>query len=267
MPSEEDAMCQVVAFVDNKGGVGKTVSSICTAELLAESGSKVLLVDMDQQRNATKRFGAEEGDGVVTVFDVLASDEVDLSEAIEHCGTVDLMRGDVAMRKAEAVMAGMTAVESRLADALDALREKYDFIVIDSPPSLTVVGLNVLVTADWVVVAMELAQSSVDGWWQVRDLLKTVRSNRRLNPGVKVAGFLVTLYDVRCGSHRAFAETLPQLAEREGTRVFSTPIRRCVKAKDADDRRKSLFEYAPKCTTAQDYARFVRELREVCSNG
>lgn len=260
-------MCEVVAFVNNKGGVGKTVSSICTAELLAEAGKRVLLVDMDQQRNATKRFGAEEGDGVATVFDVLTSDEVEPSEAIERCGDVDLMRGDVAMRKAEAVMAGIAAAESRLADAIDSLRSQYDYVVIDSPPSLTVVGLNVLVAADWVVVAMEPAQSSVDGWWQVRDLVRTVRSNRRLNPGIGIAGFLVTLYDSRCGSHRAFAEALPKLAEREGAKVFASPIRRCVKAKDADDKRVSLFEYAPNCTTASDYRQFVGELMEVCSNG
>lgn len=260
-------MCEVIAFVNNKGGVAKTVSSVCAAELLAERGGRVLMVDMDQQRNATRRFGGDEGDGVATVFDVLASDEVDPREAIQKLGGIDLMRGDVAMRKAEAVMAGLPAAESRLADALDGLRGDYDFIVIDAPPSLTVVGLNVLVAADWVVVTMEPAQSSVDGWWQVKELVRTVSSNRRLNPSIKVAGFLVTLFDSRCGSHREFVEALPAFAEREGAAMFPSPIRRCVKVKDADDRRVSLFEYAPKCTAAEDYRSFVDDLMEVLNNG
>lgn len=252
---------RVVAIANQKGGVGKTTTALCLADALRARGRSVLLVDLDQQANATRAYGAR-SEGVATVYDVLMGEVGDARAAVQATARGDILAGDLLLSQAEAEMAGMTCRECLLADAMEGLVSggAYDYVLIDCSPTLGIVTTNALVAAGEVLVPVLVDGYSLDGLDKLMALVRAVRSNRRLNPGLRVAGLLVCQREARQSLTASFDEQLPEIARRLGARVLETKIRRCVKVREAQVTGAALREYAPLCTTAVDYDLLAEEV-------
>lgn len=252
---------RVIAVANQKGGVGKTTTTLCLAKALRRLGRGVLVVDLDQQANATRTYGAR-SEGRATTYDVLTRQVASVEQAIQTTKAGDIVPGDVALAQIEAEMSAMTCRESVLADAMEDVvgARTYDYVLIDCSPSLGIATTNALVAASEVIVPVLVDGYSVDGLDRLMGLVEDVRSNKRLNPSVGVSGLLVCQREPRQALTRALDEQLPGLAERYGTRVFSTSIRRCVKVREAQVADRVLQDYAPDCTTAVDYDALAAEV-------
>lgn len=252
-------MARKIAIINRKGGIGKTTTALCFSEGLTRKGKKVLLVDLDQQHNSTKQYGVQM-EGVATVYDVLTNSKVDVREAVQSTeGLGDIIAGDDWLVKAEEEMAPLDSREYMLKDALDEIDADYDFIIVDCPPSLGLIVKNVLVAVDEVIVPVMCDGYSVESYQALSAQIEAVRQNKRLNPDLEVAGILVTQYEPNQKISRSYDEQLPDIARRDGTKVFDSRIRRCVKTREAQVLGVSLYDYAADCTTAQDYLAFVDE--------
>lgn len=252
-------MGKIVAIMNRKGGVGKTTTALCLAGGLAARGARVLMVDLDQQHNATKQYGAAI-DGVTTVYDLLTDRSARAADGIQRTARGDIIAGDDLVNNVEAEMSGMLSRETMLADALAPVRGEYDWIVVDCPPALGIVAVNVLVAADRLIVPMLCDGFCMDSFAAVKRLVDQVTASPRLNPGLEISGMLITQYEPRQRLTRSFDEQLPALAEAAGTRVFGTRIRRCCKVREAQQLGVPLGEYAPGCTTDADYSAWVDEI-------
>ena len=251
-------MSTTIAVINRKGGVGKTTTALCLTDALRGRGLSVLLVDLDQQHNATKQYGAQI-EGKTTAFDLLTDAKADLADAVQSTANGDIIAGDDLINRAEAEMSGLTGRDFMLADALARIDAPYDYIVIDCSPSLGIVSTNALISADDVVVPMLADGYCVDSFDGLFEAIERIRSNPRLNPGLRISGMLLTMYTPQQRLTKAFDEKLPAYAEQCGTRVFDTRIRLCCKVKEAQQLATSLFDYAPDCTAAQDYKAFANE--------
>lgn len=259
---EEGAMMRTIAIMNRKGGVGKTTTALALADELRARGRRALLVDLDQQHNATTQYGAEM-EGRTTAYDLLTDPAADAADAVQETPSGPIVPGDDLMNHIETDMAPIVGREYMLADALARI-EGYDWCVIDCPPSLGVVALDVLVAADWVVVPVYADSYSVEGYRGLMELVERVQASPRLNPGLKVAGLLVTQHEPR---QRLSRRKVAELAEAGGARVFERGIRRCVRVKEAQDARVPLREYDPGCTAAEDYRAWTEELLGAMEGG
>lgn len=259
---------RTIAIANQKGGVGKTTTTLCLADSLRRLGRRTLVVDLDQQANATRTYGVVT-DGVATTYDILTGRVADAESAVVSTPSGDIIPGDIAMASVEVEMAGMTCRETVLADSMAGLVADgtYDYVLVDCSPSLGVVTTNALAFAREVIVPVLVDGYSLDGLGKLMRLVEAVRANRRLNPGLKVSGLLVCQREPRQRLTDAYDEQLPALAERYGTRVLGTSIRRCVRVREAQVRDELLSIYAPSCTTAADYDRLALEIEGMANGG
>ena len=223
---------KTIAICNHKGGVGKTAASMALAEGLNAKGYRTLLVDLDQQTNATRQAGAKIEDAVT---------------------------GDTLVADAEVEMSKLDTPLTMLADALEGVEGNYDYCVIDCPPSLGIVTRNAIVAADDVIVVVVPDTASVDGFGKVYQACEAIRKNKRLNPNVTIAGILINTYDARGRLERSLDEQLPEVAENADTKVFETRIRKCVSVRQAQSAHISLWDYDPECTAAEDFKAFIDE--------
>lgn len=251
-------MCKIIAIANRKGGVGKTTTALCFSAGLIAKGFSVLLVDLDQQHNSTRLYGAR-SEGVATVYDLLTCSGTSADECIQSTDVGDIIAGDDWMVQAEDRMARFDSREYILADSLKPIQNRYDFIVIDSPPSLGNVVKNILVAADEVIVPVLCDAYSDESFSSLKQQIDAVRDNPRLNPDLKIAGILVTQYEAGRTLAREYDRLLPNMAKECGTQVYATRIRRCEKVRQAQRQDIPLFDFAPTCSTSQDYRWFVDE--------
>lgn len=254
-------MGTTIAIINRKGGVSKTTTALCLAEQLRARGRKVLLVDLDQQHNGTMQYGALI-EGEATVYDLMTDENCSAEECVQSTKAGDIIAGDDLVNNLENDLASMVGRDTILADKLAPLKERYDNIVIDCPPGLGVVVVNILIAADKLMVPMFCDGFSIEGFNGLLKMISKVKSSPRLNPGLEIAGILVTQYEGRQKLSRVYDEQLPEVAEHFGTRVFDARIRRCAKVRQAQEARIPLYEYAPSCTAAEDYRAWVDELLE-----
>ena len=255
-------MGQTIAIINRKGGVSKTTTALALVEELRARGRKVLLVDLDQQHNGTVQYGAKIEDEA-TVFDLMTDPACTAIECVQRTEAGDIIAGDDLVNNLETEMASMIGRDTVLADKLLPLKDVYDEIVIDCPPGLGVVVVNILIAADKLIVPMFCDGFSIEGFNGLLKLVHEVKSSPRLNPGLEIAGILITQYEARQKLSRTYDEQMPEVAEHFGTRLFDARIRRCAKVKQAQDARVPLFEFAPSCTAAEDYRAWVDELVEI----
>lgn len=257
-------MTRTIAVANQKGGVGKTTTSLCLADGLSRRGRSVLLVDLDQQANASRTYKAQT-EGRPTTYDLLTGAVQDAREAIQSTALGDIVPGDILLSGAEAEMAAMPFRETRLADAFESVVSAgtYDYIIVDCSPSLGIVTTNALVLADEVLVPVLVDGYSVDGLEKLMRLVTFIRGNRRLEHEVRALGLLVCQREARQGLTAAFDRQLPQIAEHYGTQVLDTRIRRCVKVREAQAQNTLLHEYAPLCTTSIDYDCLAEEIDRI----
>lgn len=250
---------RTVAFVNHKGGVGKTACSLAFAEGLARKGHKVILADLDQQMNATQCAGYRDTDGMATVYDLLVG-AATAAQAVREAPFGAIIPGDVLLAEAEAELSRLDTPLLMLKDALESIEhDGYDYCIIDCPPSLGYVTRNAMVAADDLVVVVQPDEASITGFGRIWEAFEKTRANRHLNPGLTIAGVLLNGYDYnRRLSKRADAE-LPGFAAEFGTRLFNTRIRSCEALRQAQAQGQSVYDYAPECHAATDFGAFVDE--------
>ncbi|MCI9150511.1 MAG: ParA family protein [Lachnospiraceae bacterium] len=247
-----------VTFVvaNQKGGIGKTTTATTLAGILAKKG-KTLLIDVDPQGNSTCTYQAQVED-CATLYDVIVDSEMlPLASAVQHMPNGDIVASDPLLAKAEKLLDGDVEGLYRLKDAVEEL-EGYEYLVIDTAPSLSVILYNCLIAADQVVIPVTADAYSMQGLMQLHSTIKAVQ--RRQNPQLKIAGLLLVKYSGRSNLEKRVFTELGEMAERMGSRLFSTAIRECVKVKEAQTQKKLLPEYAPGCSSMQDYNAFAEEL-------
>lgn len=249
-------MSKIYVIANQKGGIGKTTTATNLAGILSKKG-KTLLIDADPQGNSSHTYEAKIED-VATLYDVIIdSEKLPIDEAIQKLPNGDIVASDPLLTKAEKLLDGDVEGFYRLKDALEALGD-YEYIVIDTAPSLNIILYNCLIAADEVIIPVTADAYAMQGIRQLYDTIMAVK--RRQNPALTIAGLLLVKYSGRSNLEKMSLEEIDAQAKEMGTRLFSTSIRECVKTKEAQEAKKLLIDYAPKCTTMQDYLAFADEL-------
>lgn len=247
-------MSKVYAIINQKGGVGKSTTAEALAAGLSVKGFKILSIDLDAQANLSYTAGART-DGA-TALGVLTG-EVDAAAAIQHTRDGDVIASSKTLAGADAFITD-TGKEYRLKDALEGVKETYDYIVIDTPPALGILTINALTACDSVIIPAQADIYSLQGIEQLAETMKPVK--KYCNPSLAVDGILLTRYSPRSVLSREVAELAGQLAAKLGTRLFKATIREAIAVKEAQISQQSLFSYAPKSKVTEDYTRFIAEL-------
>lgn len=247
-------MSKTIAIINQKGGVGKSTTAEALAAGLTLKGFSVLSIDLDAQGNMTYTAGAST-DGI-TALDVLTQKAAAL-DAVQHTGNGDIIPASKALAGADAFIAD-TGKEYRLKEAIEPIKGKYDYIIIDTPPALGILTVNALTACDSVVIPAQADIYSLHGIEQLAETMKPVK--KYCNHALKVEGILLTRYSPRSVLSRDVADLAGQLAERIGTKVFKTTIREAIAVKEAQISQQSLFQYAPKAKVTDDYTKFIEEL-------
>lgn len=242
---------QVVAVVNRRGGVGKTVTAHALGAGLKQKGKKVLYIDLDSQMNLTYDTGAENTEP--TAMEMLTR-QVSASETIAHTAQGDIIPASAELSTADIAITE-TGKEYRLKEAIDGL--KYDFIIIDTPPALGILTTNALTAADRVIIPAQAEIHSLQGIGLLKDTLDAVR--KYTNPKLKIDGILLTRYNSRAIISQDMRTDLEEMAKQMQTRVYDAPIRECTAIKEAQALQQDIFTYAPRSNAAKDYSMFITQ--------
>jgi len=240
-------MGRILAFVNQKGGVGKTTSAVNLAAALQKAGKKVLLCDFDPQANATSGLGVEKSTAAHSTYDIVIED-FPAADAVIHTKYCDVLASNVALSGAGVELVGVEKREYALKTALQPLREQYDYIFIDCPPSLELLTLNALCAADSILVPVQGEYFALEG---LSDLMNTVRIVRRsLNPKLALEGVLLTMFDGRTNLAMQVAEEVKHYFPGK---VYATVIPRNVRLSEAPSHGKPITAYDRTSRGAEAY--------------
>ena len=246
-------MAHVLAFANQKGGVAKTTSTVNLGAALRERGLTVLAVDMDPQGNLTMSQGIDTEDLEKSMYDVLVH-RTPIQDVIYE-RELDVAAATIDLAGAEMALSSMIGRERALQRALAEVRDAYDYILIDTPPSLGLLTINALTAAEGVIVPVQCEYLSLRGLLQLERTLDMIREN--LNPDVKIKGILPTLYDARTKHGQ---ESIEVLRENFGKLVFDTVVRKTIKFAEAPVIGSSVLKYDPKGRGAEAYRALAREV-------
>src|SRR6266480_3041637 len=246
-------MGRVISFANQKGGVAKTTTTLNLGVAFAEQGLKVLLVDLDPQGNLTMSQGLNPDSIERSMFDVLVH-RLSIQDVIHHT-EVDLAVSSIDLAGAELALSSMIGRERALEKALAEVKDGYDYVVIDTPPSLGLLTINALVASSGVIVPVQCEYLSLRGLVQLENTLSMIREN--LNPHVEIEGILATMYDSRTLHSR---EALEILEENFGDLVFKTRIRKTIRYAEAPVKGTSVLKYDPTGSAAEAYRDLAKEV-------
>ncbi len=248
----------VVAISNQKGGVGKTSTTSSFASGLKLKGYNVLVIDIDPQGNLSTSVDADVSESAYTILEVM-KEGVDPRAAIQHCNPFDIIPADLSLAVYEQELVSLAfGRDLRLKEAITPLRDLYDFIIIDTAPSLSMLTINALAAADEVIIPATAEFFATKGLEQLYDTIQKVRRYSG-NPGLKVFGILFTMHDPRTINGQAVREGTMGYAESIGTFIYKTFIRRAVAMGESQTNRMDIYSFSPKSTVARDYMAFVEE--------
>ena len=246
-------MGRVISFANQKGGVAKTTTTLNLGVALAEQNLRVLLCDLDPQGNLTMSQGLNPDTIERSMFDVLVH-RLPIQEVIHHT-EVDLAVSSIDLAGAELALSSMIGRERALEKAIAPVRDSYDYVLIDTPPSLGLLTINALVASNGVIVPVQCEYLSLRGLVQLENTLSMIREN--LNPDVGIEGILPTMYDSRTLHSR---EAVEILQENFGDLVFDTKIKKTVRYAEAPVKGTSVLKYDPSGGAAQAYRDLAKEV-------
>jgi chromosome partitioning protein len=244
---------RVIAFANQKGGVAKTTTTLNLAVALKEQGFNVLAIDLDPQGNLTMSQGWNPDEIDRSMFDVLVH-QLPVQEIIRPA-EIDVAVSSIDLAGAELALSSMIGRERALAKALASVKGTYDYILIDTPPSLGLLTINALVASDGVIVPVQCEYLSLRGLVQLENTLSMIREN--LNPDVEIDGILPTMYDKRLLHSK---EAVEILKENFGDLVYKTLIRKTIRYAEAPVKGQSVLSYDPRGEAAELYRDLAREV-------
>ncbi len=249
---------KILAIINQKGGVGKSTTAVNLAAALGRMGKEVLLVDLDPQGNATSGYGIDKRALDACVYNVLLG-ETPAEDVILSCVAegVDVLPSTISLAGAEVELVNEMARENRLKNALGSLRGRYDYILVDCPPSLGLLTINALVAADKLLVPIQCEFYALEGVTKLLDSMKRVKSI--LNPSLDIFGIVLTMYDSRTNLAN---QVVNEVRSFFGDAVFDTLIPRTVKLSEAPSYGQSIIEYAPDNKGSLAYTDLAKEVIE-----
>lgn len=246
-------MAEIIAVANQKGGIGKTTTSLALTDALNMMGKKTLYVDLDPQCNGTGNYRAKV-EGVGTLYDLLVNGDTD---CIQTTKRGDIIAGDPLLKEAAKQIDGAAAT-FKLKKGLSEIRKQYDYIILDTPPALSILLTNALTAADRVIIPLTTDLFGLQGLTQLRDTIAEVQEFT--NPELKVDGLLLVKYKERTNLTKEVLASLPEYTKLLNTKVYETKIREAVATQEAQAARESLFTWAPASTTAEDYLNLLKEV-------
>ncbi len=251
-------MGRVIAVANQKGGVGKTTTVINLAAYLADRGRKVLVVDVDPQGNATTGLGVDKGTLDVSIYEVLVGGQ-SVMDALTVTGTSGLhvVPATVDLAGAEVELTARAQREGALREAMAPIRQRYDYVFIDCPPSLGLLTVNALVAADTVMIPIQCEFFALEGLSQLLATIELIR--RRLNPKLELEGVLLTMYDARTN---LAADVAAEVRGHFGAKVYEAVIPRTVRLSEAPSHGLPIARYDPRSKGADAYRRLAEEVIE-----
>ena len=249
-------MGYVIALANQKGGVGKTTTSVNLGACLADAGKKVLLIDLDPQGNATSGLGIDKKDIDESVYDVLIND-VDLKKVILHSSHqgLDIVPTTIALSGAEVELTNLMARETRLKDAFGDVKDEYDYILIDCPPSLGLLTINAFTACDSILIPVQSEYYALEGLSQLLNTIKLVRTH--FNSALKIEGVLLTMYDKRTNLGQ---QVNAEVKKYFGDQVYETIIPRNVRLSEAPSHGQAIVDYDKRSTGAKVYQQLAKEV-------
>ncbi|MGX7204515.1 ParA family protein [Enterococcus pingfangensis] len=249
-------MARIISVANQKGGVGKTTTTVNLGACLAYDGKKVLLIDSDAQGNATSGLGVRKPDVKQDIYDVLVN-EVPIRETIIETSreNLSIVPATLQLAGAEIELTSMMARESRLKSALAEISDDYDFILVDCPPSLGHLTINAFTASDAILIPVQCEYYALEGLSQ---LLNTVRLvQKHFNPGLEIEGVLLTMYDARTNLG---AEVVEEVRRYFQEKVYDTIIPRNVRLSEAPSHGKPIIDYDPRSKGAEVYQALAKEV-------
>lgn len=249
-------MGKIIAIANQKGGVGKTTTSINLSAALAMKGMKVLTIDCDPQGNATSGLGLDKNNLYNTIYQMIM-DECDVKEAIHKSvvPNLDIIPSDVNLAGAEIELIGADQQEFILRNKIDQIRDNYDYIIIDCPPSLNILTVNSMTTADSVLVPIQCEFYALEGLAQLIHTIDLVKA--RLNPKLSIEGILFTMYDARTNLSM---QVVQDVKENLNQHIYNSIIPRNVRLAEAPSYGLPICMYEPKSAGAESYNNLAEEI-------
>lgn len=250
-------MAKIISISNQKGGVGKTTTTGAVAAGYKLKGYKVLCVDLDPQSNLSFSSGAETED-CPTIYEILKG-EAKTSFSIQKMPSFDIISSNILLSGIELEFT-QTGREYLLKEALSSIKDRYDYIFIDTPPALSILTVNAFTASDYIIIPMLADIFSLQGIAQLSETIDRVR--KYCNPNVKVEGIVLTKFNKRTILSREIKGTAELIAEQLHTDIFNSTIRSSVAIMEAQTNQQDIYNYAPKNLAAQDYMKLVEELIE-----
>lgn len=251
-------MSRIIAIANQKGGVGKTTTAINLSACLAESGKKVLAIDLDPQGNMTSGLGVDKNELDNTVYELML-DECSINESMQQTvvDNLKIIASNVNLAGAEIELLGINDKEYILKTAVDYIRDDFDFIIIDCPPSLNMLTVNAMTTADTVLVPIQCEYYALEGLSQLIHTINLVQE--RLNSKLEIEGVVFTMYDVRTNLSNQVVENV---RENLDARIYETMIPRNIRLAEAPSYGIPINMYDTKSSGAESYRKLAKEIIE-----
>ena len=251
-------MGKIISVANQKGGVGKTTTTVNLATILAKRGKKVLLIDADPQGNATSGLGLDK-DIEPSTYDILVN-EVELEEAMQDTiiKNLKVCPANMNLAGAEVELVSMMSREQRLKEKVDIIKEKFDYVFIDCPPSLGLITLNAFTASNSVLIPVQCEYFALEGLGQLLNTINLVK--KHLNKEIRIKGALLTMYDIRTNLSNQVVKEVKKYFENK---VYKTVIPRNVRLSEAPSYGMPITEYDPRSKGAKSYIKFAKEFLKI----